>query len=508
MGKRFLPTAEKFLSSYQALIVILSLTLLIRLPSLFEPLWVDDEAIYLTAGQKILRGGLMYVDIFDHKTLGIYYLAVATIKFFGASIWSWRFLLMIWVLASLVAFYFLAKRLFNRRIAIWAVIFLALLTSTPLIEGNVGNSEILMILPTILGISVGLNKKFVLSGIFFSLAFLFKAPAILDFTAFFIFVALTSGEVESIFKNLSRLAAGFFLPVLLTVGYFFAKGALGTYLYSTFWFNIGYVHYNNRFLIQNGLLIIKALPLLFITAYLIAKAYRPLKSRRREAITPFEFLILWLFFAFFGAVFAGRPYEHYLIQATPPFALIAALVLFQKKFVRLGVSLLLAAVFLTFALGFRPAIRLSYYPNFFRYVAGRITFDAYADSFKAGTSRNYALASFLKGCKKFNTHNVCEEFRTNPGDKLYVFSDAPAIYFLSGLDPATRYINFYHVVEDEAVKKAAAKEIVEAGPKYILVEANQQGQFPALENILSSRYNLFAFYEDMAIYQIIPTAAQ
>jgi 4-amino-4-deoxy-L-arabinose transferase-like glycosyltransferase len=181
---------ESLVLNNRWLVILLLVTFLIRLPSLFEPLWYGDEAIYLTIGQKILRGGLLYVDIFDHKTPGIYYLAAASIQAFGASIWGFRVLLMFWVLLTLVVFFVLSKRLFDKKTALMATIFLAAFTATPLLEGNITNSEILMILPTALGIIFGLKNRYFLSGIFFSAAVLLKFPAVFDFAAFFIFVAL------------------------------------------------------------------------------------------------------------------------------------------------------------------------------------------------------------------------------------------------------------------------------------------------------------------------------
>lgn len=499
--------------------MVLFITFLVRLPSLFEPLWVDDEAIYLTAGQKIIHGGLMYVNVFDHKTPLIYYLAALTIKVLGSSIWSWRFLLMVWTLASLTTFYFLAKRLLSQKAALWAVILLAALTSTPLIEGNTGNSEMFILLPTFLAILAGLNKKYFLSGILFSLAFLFKVPAVFDFAAFFIFTALASGKIKPTINSLIQLASGFLIPVFLTTIYFAAEGAFGAYLYAVFWFNIDYVHYNNQFIIENGLLIIKALPILATVAYFIYKFSPNAKRKKKALFSIFDFLVLWLVFSFYGAIFAGRPYEHYLIQIVPSFSLIAAFIIAQKRFVLAGSSLLLAVVFLIFIFGFRPGISPSYYPNFFRYISGGISFDSYADSFKADTGRNYALAAFLTGCQKFDQNNTCEKPRTRPGDKLFVFLDAPAIYFLSGLDPASRYINFYHILWNNKIQEQAVEELLKTPPEYILVEKNQSSSFPTLEKLLSSRYNLldyispivsqprynfFASYEDTEIYQLVP----
>ena len=503
--EKFLLRTEKILTSYKLLIALLLVTFLVRLPSLFEPLWYGDEAIYLTIGQKILRGGLLYVDIFDHKTPGIYYLAAAAIKFFGESIWSFRFLLMVWVLVALVVFYFLAKEMFGKRIALLAAIILSALTSTPLIEGNITNSEILMILPISAGLIFGFKKRYFLAGIFFSVAFLLKFPAAFDFAAFFIFVLFTIQKkaISTTLKNLIFLLVGFLLPVFLTILYFASKGALSEYFRSAFLFNVSYTGYKTSFLFANGLLLTKALPVFLLVVYYGGRVFLRFRKGADAAITLFDFLILWLFLSFYAAVFGGRPYEHYLIQAVPALSLIAAVSFYQKPLARVGVVAASIIVILALLLGFQPFIAPGYYPNFARYLSGQTTFDQYTASFNWHAATNYALADFLKGCEKFNREGVCVEGRTGKGDSLYIFSNQPAVYFLSGLDPASRYITFFHIAGDDKAKTQTAKEISEREPKYILVEKPPPGNFPALEKLLSSRYNLFAFYEDMAIYKII-----
>jgi len=496
---------QKLFHSEWPLIAILSLTFIVRLPSLFEPLWYGDEAIYLTIGQKILRGGLLYADIFDHKTPGIYYLTAAAIRLFGGSVWSVKFLLMIWVLATFVAFFFLGKRLLSKKVALAATAILAVLTSTPLIEGNIYNSEILMILPISLGILAGLRQRFFIAGIFFSLAFLLKVPAMFDFAAFSIFVLFTIRKkaVSEILKNLTLLLAGFFVPIFLTSLYFLWQGALEEYLRSAFLFNITYVGRGNSFIFTHGLLVAKALPVFLLVCCYGVRSFLRFQKSGDTGFTLLDFLVLWLFLSFYAAVFGGRPYEHYLIQAVAPFSLIAAASFFKKSFAKVGATVLLVVVALTFALGFRLYLHSSYYTNFFKYTTNQIGFEQYTKTYNWHAATNYALADFLKGCEKFNREGVCVEGRTGKGDSLYIFSNQPAVYFLSGLDPASRYITFFHIAGDDKAKTQTAKEISEREPKYILVEKPPPGNFPALEKLLSSRYNLFAFYEDMAIYKII-----
>ena len=80
MNGKLLDRIESLFASHKALVLIIIGLFLIRIPSLLEPLWYGDEAIYVTIGQEINRGGLLYVDIFDHKTPGIYYWANSGVK--------------------------------------------------------------------------------------------------------------------------------------------------------------------------------------------------------------------------------------------------------------------------------------------------------------------------------------------------------------------------------------------------------------------------------------------
>ena len=494
---------EKFILNHRSLVAILLFTFVVRLPTLFEPLWYRDEAIYLTIGQRLLRGATMYADIFDHKTPGIYYLTAAALKIFGESVWSIKFLLLIWVLVTIVVFYFLGKRLFNKRVAVISTVFFSLLTSLPFIEGNLFNSEILMILPVSIAILLGLNKRYFLAGAFFSFAILLKVPAIFDFAAYFFFVGLAvkKDRVVETIRNLAALTFGLAVPIAISVVYFFAKNALPAYYQSAVLYNISYTGVGNQLIFANDLLFVKAIPIILLIGYFSIKVYERLRNSRPNKPNTREFIIIWLIFAFYGAVFGGRTYEHYLIQAIPAVSLVLAASFTERDFVKIGSFFLATIVFLSLAIGFRPWFNFSYYTNFSRFAAGQMPFDQYAASFDVETPKDYAVAAFLTGCEVFDQKGACLQTRTMPTDKLYLYSDHTAIYFLSGLAPASRYITFFHLIDSPEAKKPTYEQIKNASPKYIIADTRLSGSYESLEKLLSSRYNLFAFYDDLAIYK-------
>lgn len=55
------------------LLALLGLGLLLRLPTFFRPLLSDDEAIYATTADAMVRGDLLYRDVVDHKPPLIYH---------------------------------------------------------------------------------------------------------------------------------------------------------------------------------------------------------------------------------------------------------------------------------------------------------------------------------------------------------------------------------------------------------------------------------------------------
>ena len=81
----------------------------LRLPSLFEPYWYGDEGIYLTIGQGLRQGLVLYRDIYDNKPPLIYLLAALS----GSLFW-FRFILLVWSMMTVAFFSKLAKTFFSK----------------------------------------------------------------------------------------------------------------------------------------------------------------------------------------------------------------------------------------------------------------------------------------------------------------------------------------------------------------------------------------------------------
>src|SRR5688572_917938 len=175
------------------LVGVLTLVLILRIPSFFEPYYYGDEMIYVTLGQGIRQGLSLYTGIFDNKPPLLYLTAAIA----GNLFW-FKAILAFWSLATVFVFYKFSKLLFNfptlkasdkerdiETLSKVATIIFALLITIPLLEGNTVNAELFMIGPNILAflLLLGKNltsKKIFFAGFLFGMSTLFKVPALFD----------------------------------------------------------------------------------------------------------------------------------------------------------------------------------------------------------------------------------------------------------------------------------------------------------------------------------------
>ena len=228
---------------------------------------------------------------------------------------------------TLVVFDKLIKKLVEKKT--WqrvSLVCFLIFTTLPVIEGNIANAEIFMILPTILGVSLlidGWSKKiakwkYVLAGMMFSVAFLFKVPALFEFLGLgFFFIVLANKNLKEMFASLKQVRwwlvlGGFLFPIVLSLAYYWFKGAGQEYLVAAFLQNIGYLSsWRTGSITKSGAstqsgLAIRGLILFLIMAVFFFKA--------KKLNWKYKLVWTWTWFALFGALLSERPYPHYLLQ--------------------------------------------------------------------------------------------------------------------------------------------------------------------------------------------------
>ena len=251
-----------------ALIGFAVLFFLFRLPSLFEPHWYGDEGIYQAVADSINSGKLLYKEVWDNKP-PLLYLIYAL---FDSSLFAIRAVSLLFGLVSLFLFYHLARIITEKaNTALITTAIFTLLYAPPVLEGNIANAENFIMLFVLVAAILLCRLVFYESkyssdsktartllfiGILTGIAFLFKIVAIFDFAAFFVFLYIAhlyhreKIDIPLSFLHQAKfLLAGFLLPFLVSVVYFFLQGTLAEYISGIFFNNVGYVNYRNQFFI-------------------------------------------------------------------------------------------------------------------------------------------------------------------------------------------------------------------------------------------------------------------
>lgn len=472
-----------------ALIILLAIVTLLRIPNLFEPYWYGDEGIYLTLGMAVRRGLVLYRDIHDNKPPLLYLIAAVA----GSEFW-FKFILLGWSLVTLMVLYRLAELLFPkyRHAPIVASSLLALLTL--LLEGNIANGEIFMILPITVGMlftwhlysksTVRPIDSFLfpaLVGLSFSAGMLFKVPAVVDFAAALFFIVIgSSSTIREIWKKMWHattfiMIAAFLFPLLLSLLYYGIRGGLSPYLKSALLQNVGYLgswgsgNHESSSLLHSGLLLRTiALGVAAVTIWILGKRFH-----LRPAL---RLIGLWFSFALYGALLSARPYPHYLIEPAVPGALLLTVLLFEKqRIAKITTATLLAiTVFAYIKVGFWQYNTLSYYQNFWNWLTKRESTEQYFAYFGDQVNMTYRVAKYLK-------------MTTGPADRIFVWGDHPYIYALSGRLPAGRYTVAYHVVDFGGYEETA-RAIENLRPTVILTFTDENREFPQLTSELATSY--------------------
>jgi hypothetical protein len=453
----------------------------LRLPSLFEPYWYGDEGIYQVIGSGLHSGRQFYSEVWDNKPpllFVIYYLA-------NGDQFNARLISLVFGLFSLIAFYFLAKKLFKENyIRIITTAIFAILFGLPIIEGNIANSENFMLLPILVAanlfyplidehaLQLTKNKKWllVIAGLFLSLTFLIKIVAIFDFAAFLVFIVFVSNlhskhirfnnvikNIYLMLPNISWFVCGFIIPVLISIIIFLILGVLPQYLYAVFGSNIDYVSKGNKLVIPQGLLILK---IVFLALFLVL-----LFIKKNIFSRPSLFILIWLAFSLFNTFFSQRPYTHYLLVLLPSISLYAGILLTKQtvrnKIISFIVIFLILYLVLPNFLYWSIPRTFAYYGNYLSFVTQKIDFSTYQSFFDPQNSKDYAIAAYIRK-------------HTHTRDIIFLWGNNVQIYSLSKTLPPGRYSAAYHIATNRQTIQETQIAIEKNKPKYIIIASDSQ----------------------------------
>ena len=457
-------------------IVLAFLVLILRLPSLFEPCWYGDEGIYLTLGQGMRRGQMLYRDLHDNKPPLLYLLAAV-----AGNVFWFRFILLLWMLATVWLFFKLAEEIFPKKKWLQSLLTVAfvILTSIPTLEGNIANAEIFFIGLIIAGFLAFLKKKHFWAGFLLGLSFLFKSPPLFDFGALLIFSLLTAFNQKDLKNSLKKvilpMAGGFLLPLFTTIIYYSSKGNLIYYIKSAFLLNLPYL--SSWGSSQKSILINGLFPRgLILLVFLVLTFWQRKKLLRQPVIL---LVSLWLLLALFGALLSGRPYPHYLIQILAPFLILSGAMIVNLSFLieekRLFVLFLpIFLVPLAFRVyNFYTYRVLDYYQNFAEFTLGKKNQDEYYRWFDGRVAANYQLARFIRDTVPEN-------------ERIFIWGNEPCVYALSRHLPVGRYAVAYHIIDFDGYEETM--EAIKKNRPLLIIFAPFDRFFLDLNSFLEAGY--------------------
>ncbi|MDI6892701.1 MAG: glycosyltransferase family 39 protein [Actinomycetota bacterium] len=182
--------------------LLILFTLLLRLPSLPEPLG-NDQACFAYVGTRILQGAVPYRDVWGNNPPGIFYLYSLILAVFGRTAFAVRLADLLCSVAVMIMIFVLSRRMFGEKIAFIAAFIYGLFSANYYAVGGWwanGQSESFMMLPIIGGIYCLVISKdksdlwLFVTGVLFGLAFLIKTVAGFVFAGLLLFFGRVFGE--------------------------------------------------------------------------------------------------------------------------------------------------------------------------------------------------------------------------------------------------------------------------------------------------------------------------
>ena len=451
------------------LLSALLLVILLRLPSLVDPMYYLDEGVYASVAYEIGEGGKLYQTAWDLKPPGIFYVYLFFQTLFGPYAFViQRIFNTILGILGIWGTYQLAKILKAAQgAATTAALLAALYLGLPFFEIQIFNTENIFIVTSLFAFISGLKFKGrwqepFLAGLLFGVGQWFKIHPIFDLAAFGIF-ALYKFKLDR--KFWLPFMAGLATPLLAMFVYLVANRILADFIETNFSYNLFYVEELPQIKLF-GNLITRTLLLIAATVVLTL-----LKFKNKISESAF-LLSLWFVFVFYGALLSARAYGHYFIPILIPLAFLVA----KTKFARPGLANALTAmlVFLPFVgyvclqtpirvEAFRQEIfsnQTRFYQHRLSYITGRIDQHKFEKDFTPKPWR-------LRELKTYLDENVSKN------ESVYLWGISPWANYVLDRRPVQKYLMWFHVLGVGNREEEVYQDLLAKMPEVIIVEDNQ-----------------------------------
>lgn len=498
------------------LLALLTAALLILVaPVLTYPLGLD-QGTFAVVGRGLLEGRVPYVDLWDTKPPAVFYVYAGVMGLFGRTVAAIRAIDLLIFPAIALSLYWLGRRLANCWVAVLAVVgFAAFYFSETFwtLTQNDGIALLPMILAAALTLKVGDDGPHPWrwafgAGACSALTLWFKYPFVffvLSLVIAHVWMRLARrdealGYRRRLLIDAAGFAAGGLLVGLGGMAYLASIGALDAMIQSALT-TAQYSSLSDPVVTHAGIAErwSRWWPLVILSGVGLLTRLRASQADGDGLPHGWSVIWLWLLAGLGIVVIQGKAYDYHWLPMLPPLLLIAAaafhrLVGWSWRLTeimlrgRLGQWLWLGAVYGgvigTLLLGMAGTVWGTTWP----YLRGEEDQATFYGRFQAGdflAEQSLAVTEYLA-------------MHTAPGDSLYIWGYRTDVYFLSQLEPATRFIVYIPLVTDWSLPawKQENVDVLWADlPPYVLVM--QRDEMPWITGRHADSHTLLQDYTEL-----------
>lgn len=436
-------TVRRLAARHTALIAVITVVMLLALPTITYPLG-RDQGEFATIGRGLLWGRVPYVDLWNPKPPAVFYVYAAAIALFGRTVEALRAIDLVMFPAAAAAVYAIAAWLFDRRTGLWAALITGVFYFSETFWTLTQNDGIAL-LPMTLAAWCGLRsirrgRRGLLwalaAGALCGWAFWFKYPFALFAGALGVGCVILAGRVD--WRWIFAFGLGFAAVFAAGATVLMAQGAWDALVESA----VLTAEYVARGFtpVEFFRMMTTALGFrwahwgfLFVLALIGLAGVRAWGAQRGGLI----FTALWLSAGAVIMLVQGKGYDYHWLPMLPPLAIFGALgvetvLRMARRFVPSRALDLVAAG------GLLAVLAFAVLPRTLPYLSGQEDRATYYARFQAGefvADESLRVADYLRERVQF-------------GDTLYIWGFRPEVYYLSDLNPATRWIFHFPLVAD------------------------------------------------------------
>jgi len=225
----------KLLREHKAFLLIFLIFIILKLFSLFvaHDIWWDSS-VYVGMGKYVFSFGK--VGLWEESRPLIWPLMLGFLWKIGLDyVFFGKLLVILFSLGILILTYLIAYKLFDKKIAVVAVLFLSL-SQTFFLFNNVMYTEIPSAFFTLLGFYFFISKKYNFSGLFLGIAFMTRFFQIFAFIPLFLLLTYFIAKKKESIKSLFDFSLFFIIPMIpyLILNYFLYSNIFYPFLLQSF----------------------------------------------------------------------------------------------------------------------------------------------------------------------------------------------------------------------------------------------------------------------------------